>query len=360
MRQARTRTAARAWVEWVVMLAGLVLLQGIISEHWTSVTEYGSDIIRWMTGAAEPVAVPPVVPSPRPEKADGWRDGPEPEPGGTETGRDAGDAAGHGADDAVEPAAGKIRESGGPRERMTGGAQARMPGVQRDKTQTSDSVGTPDGSEIEAAGPTGTAAEPEPIATAGKVALTFDDGPDGKYTPKVLDILSQYGVAATFFVVGVQAERYPDMLARIRDEGHEIGSHGYAHADMGRMTAAEAAEDLRRADEALREAADIVPALFRPPYGSVSDELKAALAESGKTLVRWNVDPRDWDGASAEAIASHVLERAKDGAVILLHSFGGKNADLNGTIEALPVIIEGLLEQGFELTTVSGLERGSG
>jgi len=193
-----------------------------------------------------------------------------------------------------------------------------------------------------------------------RVALTFDDGPDGKYTPMVLDILAEYGVTATFFVVGVQAERYPDVLARIRDEGHEIGSHGYAHADMGRMSAVGAAEDLLLADEAIRNAAGVVPTLFRPPYGSVSDDLKSAVSDAGKTLVRWNVDPRDWDGTPAESIASHVLERARDGAVILLHSFGGKNSDLSGTIEALPAIIEGLLARGFELTTVSELERDGG
>lgn len=228
--------------------------------------------------------------------------------------------------------------------------------------RTADAYPGLDGSGEErpaASGPTTDPPEAAPMS-AGRVALTFDDGPDGKYTPMVLDILAQYGVPATFFVVGTQVERYPDVLARIRDEGHEIGSHGYTHADMARMKAEDAAEDLRRADEAIREAAGIDPTLFRPPYGSVSDHLKSALAEAGKTLVRWNVDPRDWDGTPADAIASHVLEHAKDGAVVLLHSFGGKNSDLSGTIEALPAIIEGLLAQGYELVTVSGLERESG
>jgi peptidoglycan/xylan/chitin deacetylase (PgdA/CDA1 family) len=223
-----------------------------------------------------------------------------------------------------------------------------------------DAAGIADPAELPAAVARPSApSEPLP-APSGRLALTFDDGPDGKYTPKVLDILAQYGVTATFFVVGVQAEQYPEVLARIRDEGHEIGSHGYAHANMGKMTAAAAAEDLRLADEAIREAAGVVPELFRPPYGSVSEDLSDALAEAGKTLVRWNVDPRDWDGTPAEDIVSHVLEKAEDGAVILLHSFGGKNSDLSGTIEALPAIIEGLLAQGFELTTVSGLEREGG
>ena len=340
MRAGRVRPAVRSGTERWKLLAVFVLLNGIVGLLGLQAADAGTDFILHLFGIA---AVRPSVDAdagtvpetdadfPPEGEASAGSVSRSPVPDGT------GQAA-------PAPAVGGVRT-----------ADARpMPGT------IPEAAGSERRTELPAAAAQPPSRPEASPASPGRVALTFDDGPDGKYTPKVLDILSQYGVTATFFVVGVQAERYPDVLARIRDEGHEIGSHGYAHADMGRMTAAAAAEDLRLADEAIREAADIVPTLFRPPYGSVSETLRTVLSEAGKTLVRWNVDPRDWDGTPAETIASHVLEHAKDGAVILLHSFGGKNSDLSGTMESLPVIIEGLLAQGYELVTVSGLERDGG
>jgi len=337
MREGRARPGGRSGTELGLVLAGLVLLHGIAGIISLFGAEAGADIILQMFGLA---AVRSTIAA------------------------DAESASDTAADIALTEGAPGV--SGG-----SGHAAAEGGGLAADGTPLAGNRPAPAGSTATEQPPESIVQPPGPSESesasqrreapvpAKRAALTFDDGPDRKYTPMVLDILSQYGVTATFFVVGTQAERYPEVLARIRDEGHEIGSHGYAHADMGKMTAADIAEDLRLADEALREAAGIVPALFRPPYGSVSDELKAALSDSGKKLVRWNVDPRDWDGTPAAEIASHVLEHAKDGAIILLHSFGGKNADLSGTIEALPEIIEGLLAQGYELSTVSGLERDS-
>jgi len=330
-------------MEWGMMLAGLVLLHGIAGFISSHAANAGTDFILKLLGIA---AVRPPVEA------------------------DAGAAPEADAD--IAAAGGASRGTGGMTTTASGGSGHAAPAAADGVSAGAGVMPLPgphpavSGSTAQAMPPVSDAQQPVPPGPASpgrdtpvparRAALTFDDGPDGKYTPIVLDILSNYGVTATFFVVGIQAERYPEVLARIRDEGHEVGSHGYAHKNMGRMTAADIAEDLRLADEALREAAGIVPSLFRPPYGSVSDELKSALSEAGKTLVRWNVDPRDWDGAPADDIVSRVLEHAKDGAVILLHSFGGKNADLSGTIEALPEIIEGLLAQGYELTTVSGLE----
>ena len=350
MRQARSRTAFRTWAELGVLLAGWMLIQVVIGEHWTVVADYGNDLIRMALGmpvknAAEPDAAG--------TGADGLLEGlPDGETAETESRAAAPGETMRRWDTADAAEVRAAQPDGEPYGAAPGEAMRHAP--EPDAAEPSVPPSPETGVRTDSAA--GTA----PAAPAGKAALTFDDGPDGKYTPMVLDILAQYGVTATFFVVGTQAELYPDVLARIRDEGHEIGSHGYAHADMGKMKAAAAAEDLRRADEAIQEAAGIVPTLFRPPYGSVSKELKAVLEEAGKTLVRWNIDPRDWDGAPAEEIVSHVLEHAKDGAVILLHSFGGKNSDLSGTIEALPAIIEGLLAQGYELVTVSGLEREDG
>lgn len=200
-------------------------------------------------------------------------------------------------------------------------------------------------------------AEPEDAAApALRAALTFDDGPDGKYTPIVLDILQTYGVKATFFVVGKQAERYPEVLLRIQAEGHEIGSHSYAHTNMEKLTPEQIAEDLNKTDEAIAAVTGEAPALFRAPYGAVPKKLKAVLESSDRELVQWNVDPRDWAGTPKDEIVDEVTKTVKPNGVILLHSFGGKNANLDHTIEALPVIIERLHEAGYTLGTVSDLE----
>lgn len=342
MREGRARHNVRSGTERGMLLAIFVLLHGIVALIGLHAGDAGADVFLQMIGMA---AVRP------PADADAGS--------GPDTG-----AGSYPADADISPGGEALGGSAGAAPAMNGAGQATPApagGVRPDDAFPGPAsrlaAGIADPAELPAA-VVQPPASPEPLpASAGRLALTFDDGPDGKYTPKVLDILAQYGVTATFFVVGIQVEQYPEVLARIREEGHEIGSHGYAHANMGKMTAAAAAEDLRLADEAIREAAGIVPEWFRPPYGSVSEELEDALAKAGKTLVRWNVDPRDWDGTPAEDIVAHVLEKAEDGAVILLHSFGGKNSDLSGTIEALPAIIEGLLAQGFELTTVSGLER---
>lgn len=255
MREGRARPGGRSGTELGLVLAGLVLLHGIAGIISLFGAEAGADIILQMFGLA---AVRSTIAA------------------------DAESASDTAADIALTEGAPGV--SGG-----SGHAAAEGGGLAADGTPLAGNRPAPAGSTATEQPPESIVQPPGPSESesasqrreapvpAKRAALTFDDGPDRKYTPMVLDILSQYGVTATFFVVGTQAERYPEVLARIRDEGHEIGSHGYAHADMGKMTAADIAEDLRLADEALREAAGIVPALFRPPYGSVSDELKGAV-----------------------------------------------------------------------------------
>lgn len=325
MREERTRQGIRLGAELGMVLAGLLLLYGIVSVFGAAAVNTGADMLLQLFGAA---SVQPAV------SADA---------GGVAA------AAAVQADDRANGEAGGImtaRNETGHTVDSAWGVSAGLP------PETAPLPHFP-------AEPAPGAEHREPLVPAPpapRIALTFDDGPDGKYTPMVLDILAEYGVTATFFVVGTQVERYPDVLKRILDEGHEIGGHGHTHADMGKMKAGAIAEELRLADEALLAAAGVVPELFRPPYGSVSDTLRDVLEESGRTLVRWNIDPRDWDGTPAADIAEHVLEEARDGGIVLLHSFGGRRGDLGGTIEALPVIIEGLLAEGYELTTVSDLE----
>lgn len=192
----------------------------------------------------------------------------------------------------------------------------------------------------------------EPIK---RVALTFDDGPDKVYTSKVLDILHEYGVPGTFFLVGTQVEKFPDTAKRIVDEGHSIGNHSWNHADLSKLSAAAIREQISKADEAMKQATGVVPSLFRAPYGAVSKTLKAELNKLGRELVGWTVDPRDWAGTSVAAMRKNVNETVRPDGVILLHSFGGKNGDLTNTLELLPLIIADLHDKGYVFVTIDEL-----
>ncbi|WP_019535701.1 polysaccharide deacetylase family protein [Paenibacillus ginsengihumi] len=195
-----------------------------------------------------------------------------------------------------------------------------------------------------------------PAATEAKqVALTFDDGPDAKYTPLILDILKEHDVKATFFVVGKQSEAFPDVLKRIHEEGHAIGNHSFAHADLSKLSAAEVQEDIAAADEAIARIVGASSALFRAPYGAESEAMRKHVADSGRQLVRWTVDTRDWAGTSPEEIMETVHRQLKPGGIILMHSFGGKQGKLDNTVKVLPQLIKDLREQGYRFVTVPEL-----
>ncbi|CAM4469247.1 polysaccharide deacetylase family protein [Paenibacillus tarimensis] len=188
-----------------------------------------------------------------------------------------------------------------------------------------------------------------------RMALTFDDGPDAKYTTQVLDILKEYNIKATFFVVGQQVERYPDVLKRIRDEGHEIGNHSFGHANLRKLSKKGVEQEISRGDQAIQEVLGEKPVLFRAPYGITPDTLTDVLKEKDKQLISWTIDTRDWAGTPEDEILDTVLERVQPGGIVLMHSFGGKNSNLDNTIAALPAVIEAVQELGYSWTTVSGL-----
>ncbi|MGG1516355.1 polysaccharide deacetylase family protein [Paenibacillus oryzisoli] len=198
---------------------------------------------------------------------------------------------------------------------------------------------------------------PVPPKAAGskKIALTFDDGPDHKYTPQVLDILKENGVKATFFVVGDQVKKYPDVLRRIHAEGHAIGNHSWDHADLSKLSVPRIDQEIRQTDDYVKQLIGVSPSMVRAPYGAVSPALKKEVELTGRQLVSWNVDPRDWAGTSVTDIVYNVQTHAKAGGIILMHSFGGKDGKLDNTIEALPQIIAFLQQNDFELVTVPEL-----
>lgn len=183
------------------------------------------------------------------------------------------------------------------------------------------------------------------------VALTFDDGPDLKYTTAILDILKDKGVKATFFVVGQQVGKYPEVMKRIVDEGHAVGNHSYNHPNMKKLDRAKIEKEIDDTDALIYKAIGFNTDLFRAPYGAVSDTLKDVMKKKERHLIGWNIDTRDWDGTSPAEMRAMIKDEAKAGSIILMHSFGGKH--IQNTVEALPGIIDDLKEMGFTLATIN-------
>lgn len=186
-----------------------------------------------------------------------------------------------------------------------------------------------------------------------RIALTFDDGPDLKYTPQILDILNEKKVKATFFVVGIQVNKYPEVVQRMEDEGHMIGNHSYSHSSFTKLTAEQLKEEIDRTDKKIEEIIGYTPEIVRPPYGAINDEVRANLESYGKEVIIWNIDPRDWDGNSVKDMLDNILTNARDGGNILLHSFGSKH--VKNTVELLPTVIDRLEELGYIFVTIDEL-----
>ncbi len=186
-----------------------------------------------------------------------------------------------------------------------------------------------------------------------KIALTFDDGPHPRVTHQILDVLSKYGVKATFFMVGENVKNYPDTAKRVAREGHEIGNHTYTHPHIKNMNENELLTEMAKCDKAIKEVAGVESVkLFRPPEGVIDSAVKAISSEKGYSIILWRIDTRDWAGTSVAEIKSNIDKNVETGDIILMHDYISKKCH---TVEALNVIIPMLLEKGYEFVTVSEL-----
>lgn len=190
---------------------------------------------------------------------------------------------------------------------------------------------------------------------SSRIALTFDDGPSVPYTGQILDILRKNHVRAAFFLCGANAERYPELVRRIRDEGHVIGNHTYSHPYLYLMSRGGIAAEIDRTQDVLEKISGRRPRLFRPPFGVRWFSLWPLLRERGMTMVLWSV--RGYDaGLDAPGIVKTTLEQLHPGAIILLHDgFETKPVaaiDRSATVRALPSIIEGARRSGYEFAPV--------
>jgi peptidoglycan/xylan/chitin deacetylase (PgdA/CDA1 family) len=187
-----------------------------------------------------------------------------------------------------------------------------------------------------------------------RVALTFDDGPDAYFTPQVLDILKEYDVKATFFILGIEGNKNRDVLKRIDEEGHVVASHSWNHSNFTKISKKKAIDELQRTNQLIEEVTGKPNSLFRLPYGAYNRKVLEIIAEQGFHNIHWSIDPRDWSGISSKKILNHIKENLEPGAIILLHSSRSSDSIPN-TIKALPQIIEYLHGQGYELVTVPEL-----
>lgn len=180
------------------------------------------------------------------------------------------------------------------------------------------------------------------------IALTFDDGPNRGTTERLLDVLKEKEVQASFFVIGIMSERAPDLAKRAKKEGHEVGNHTTYHKDLRFLSAGAIQQDVGVTNNLIKSATGEEPKILRPPYGSINETVRLSV---GLPMILWNIDPRDWEVREVEHIYSQVMAQAKDGGIILLHDV------YDATVGATPKIIDSLRANGYEFVTVGELAR---
>jgi len=182
------------------------------------------------------------------------------------------------------------------------------------------------------------------------IAITFDDGPHATLTPKLLDILKERGVKATFYVIGQNVAANPEVVQRAVAEGHEIGNHSWNHQSFTKGGGSGVAMQVNQTNDAIQSAIGKKPATLRPPYGATTASISKRLNEEfGLKVIMWDVDPLDWKNRNSERVTSEILKNTKPGSIVLAHDIHAT------TVNAMPATIDGLLAKGFKFVTVSEL-----
>jgi len=183
------------------------------------------------------------------------------------------------------------------------------------------------------------------------VALTFDDGPSPTTTPKLLDILAEKDVPATFFMLGSMARNNPDIVKRAKREWHEVASHTMYHQNLIKLPTASIQSDISEAKSVFKSILGYSTMLTRPPYGNVNDDVKTIVAAP---MILWSVDTEDWKNKNTDSIVSITMSEVYDGAIILMH-------DIYPTsVEAVPTLVDTLRQNGYEFVTVPELAKERG
>ncbi|MCL2854369.1 MAG: polysaccharide deacetylase family protein [Defluviitaleaceae bacterium] len=195
---------------------------------------------------------------------------------------------------------------------------------------------------------------PQSQPSGTKLAITFDDGPHHRFTPMLLDAFAERGVRATFFLLGASAQEHPEIVQRIYDEGHQIGNHSYSHRIFTSQSRLQIAQEIEKTSSIIYDITGHYPTLLRPPFGAFNDTVLEAAEEQGKSVIMWSVDPQDWRYWDTDVTRNHIVARAREGSIILLHDIH------ESTVMAAIQAVDILLEQGFTFVTVDELYAGAG
>lgn len=191
---------------------------------------------------------------------------------------------------------------------------------------------------------------------SNRIALTFDDGPDPVYTPRILDILARWGVPATFFVVAENARKCPEVIRKIVDQGHEVGSHGMHHMPFWFLTPGRSRYEIQESLAILQELTGKTIRCFRPPWGMSNLITPFWMRMSAQKVVLWSLDSLDWFFMTpARLIVKKVSRWVSPGSIILFHDGPGARRNAAALVEALPLLLENMLARGLVPVTVSDL-----
>ncbi len=200
-----------------------------------------------------------------------------------------------------------------------------------------------------------TAAESRPVyeldAARKVVAITVDDGPDPRYTPSVLALLDQYGIRASFFLIGENADVHPDLVREVAARGHHIANHSWSHPDLSGLSAAKVRDELGRTSDLLGRLTGRAPTWFRAPGGGWSPTVLKVGAELGMRPMAWSVDPQDWATPGTDVITKRLEKELRPGAIVLTHDGGG---DRSQTVAALKTFLPMLIDSGYRFTAPPG------
>ncbi|MFY9279336.1 MAG: polysaccharide deacetylase family protein [Caldicoprobacterales bacterium] len=190
-----------------------------------------------------------------------------------------------------------------------------------------------------------------------QIALTFDDGPNPNYTPRLLDILKEHQVTATFFTMGKQAKLYPDIIKRMDAEGHALGIHSYSHRHAWLMSPTRTIRDMIQTYNILEHILGNPPKWYRPPWGTFNLISIFAAERLDLKTAYWSIEAQDWDkNTTVEHIYNTVIKKVHPGAIIVLHDNQGAPGAPERTLKALPTIIKSLKGQGYEFVSLDRMK----
>ena len=182
-----------------------------------------------------------------------------------------------------------------------------------------------------------------------KVAISFDAAWGDQYTENILNTLDQYNVKSTFFLVGFWVDKYPDMVKKIKERGHDVGNHSSTHPHMSKLSEEQISQELNNTGNKIKDITGEIPFLFRPPFGDYNNRLIETATKNGYYTIQWDVDSLDWKELGTQPVVDRVTRNVKKGSVVLFHN----NAKY--VSEYLPLVIERLQKDGYKIVPISEL-----